>query len=88
MLGSDEVLVGSLAVALSLIAFGIAIGPWQAPYRIRRVASIQSRFGKNAARLIWLFAAILAGTCGFAILNDVRPSYATPAAPSATGDVR
>lgn len=75
---SDESFVGGLAIGVSLIAMAISLGPWQRPYRIRSMAAISSRFGKPTARGIWFLIAILAGGCGWSILNEIRPAYATP----------
>lgn len=72
----DEPLVGSLAIVLSLVCVAIAIGHWQTPYRLRTIASICNRFGKPAARSIWLVLALAAFGSGIAILSGVRPGYA------------
>lgn len=77
-MSTDEYLVGCLALAFSAIATAIAIGPWMAPYHIRSVKYVRERFGKLAARGLWLAVAIIAGGSGVAILNGVRPGYAAP----------
>lgn len=70
--------MGCLALAFSGIATAIAIGPWAAPYQIRSVTYVRERFGKLAARSLWLAVAIIAAGSGVAILNGIRPSYAAP----------
>ncbi|TWU03543.1 hypothetical protein [Neorhodopirellula pilleata] len=75
---SDELLVGCLAIGVSVIALAIACGPWNRPYQIRSMAALSSRFGKPTARGIWFLIAIVAGGCGWSILNEIRPAYATP----------
>lgn len=77
-MSTDEFLVGYSALALSAIATAIAIGPWAAPYKIRSVNYVRERFGKLAARSLWLAVAIITGGSGVAILNGVRPDYAAP----------
>ncbi|EMI54810.1 hypothetical protein [Rhodopirellula sallentina] len=78
ILTPDEFLVSCLALSLSVIATGIALGPWDAPYKIRSVAHIENRFGKFAARLVWVVIAIVSGGSAAAIISGVRPAYATP----------
>lgn len=75
---SDESLVGGLAMGISVIAIAIACGPWHRPYQIRSMAAISSRCGKPTARGIWFLIALVAGGCGWSILNEIRPGYATP----------
>ncbi len=74
----DVFFVGCLALAISSVATAIAIGPWTAPYQIRTFEHVQTRFGKPAARLLWLIIAIISGGSGAAILSGMRPSYAAP----------
>ncbi|WP_302120193.1 hypothetical protein [Allorhodopirellula heiligendammensis] len=61
-----------------MTATAIAIGPWAAPYEIRSVKYVHDKYGKPAARGVWLAVAIIAGGSGIAILNGVRPAYAAP----------
>ena len=75
----DEPLVGSLAIVIAVAAAAIAIGPWSQPYRLRTISAVSHRFGKPAARGVWIAIAVAALTAGFAILSGVRPSYAVPA---------
>ena len=74
----DEPLVGSLAIIIAITAMAIAVGPWSEPYRLRTISAVNRRFGKPAARGVWMAIAIAALTAGFAILSGVRPSYAVP----------
>ena len=75
----DEVLVGSIALIFALISIAIAIGPWESPYQLRTISAVSKRFGKPAARGLWLMIALASFTAGFAILSGMRPSYADPA---------
>lgn len=70
--------MGCLALTLSAIATAIAFGPWTVPYQIRSVKYVRERFGKRAARSLWLAVAVITGGSGVAILNGVRPDYAAP----------
>lgn len=81
----DEPLVGSLAIILAITAAAIAVGPWTEPYRLRSISAVNQRFGKPAARGVWIAISIAALTAGFAILSGVRPSYAVPGNPSPAG---
>ncbi|WP_442506897.1 hypothetical protein SH528x_005771 [Novipirellula sp. SH528] len=74
----DEPLVGSLAIAFAVVSSVIAVGPWNSPYQLRSIAAVRGRFGKPAARCVWLVVAIAAFTAGMAILSGTRPSYAEP----------
>lgn len=75
----DEPFVGSLAIVMALIAAAIAAGPWEAPYQLRNIRSVNDRFGKLAARGIWAVIAIATFTAGVAIFSGTRPPYVTPA---------
>jgi len=74
----DEVLVGSLALVFSLIAFSIGLGPWLAPYRLRTFHWIDERYGKAAARTVWIIISLALLASGLAILAGTRPRYALP----------
>ena len=71
-------LVGGLALGFALVAVGIALGPWDQPYRLRSIDAIQKRFGRSAARLVWLALAVTCFASAIAILSGFRPSYAAP----------
>jgi len=75
----DEPLVGSLAVFFAILSAFVAVGPWQEPYQLRTIAAVKRRFGKLAARGVWVAIALALLTAGMAILSGVRPSYAVPA---------
>lgn len=75
----DEVLVGTVAVLLAIVALAIGLGPWKQPYRLRSFANLSERFGKPVARGAWLAIAIASLTAGLAILTGKRPGYAIPA---------
>lgn len=76
---SDECFVGCLAIGVAIITLVIALGPWNLPYRSRAMISIGERYGKKAARLVWLLIAIISAASGVSILNEIRPSDAAPA---------
>ena len=75
----DETFVGSLAVIFAILATAIALGPWTRPYQLRTISAVANRFGKPAARGLWIAIAIALTTAGWAILTGMRPSYAKPA---------
>ena len=75
----DEPFVGSLAIIVAIAAVAIAIGPWSQPYRLQSISAVSRRFGKPAARGVWIAIAIASLTAGFAILSGIRPGYAVPA---------
>jgi len=75
---TDEFFIGCLALMVATIAIAIALGPWTRPYRIGSVARVENRFGKPAARSVWLIVAIIAAASGSAILTGLRPGYAAP----------
>ncbi|MGB7329009.1 MAG: hypothetical protein WBD31_29280 [Rubripirellula sp.] len=79
----DEPLVGGLSVLMSMMAMFIAVGPWDQPYQLKTIHAIQHRFGKLAARIVWVAIAIAAMDAGIAILSGMRPSYATQAVTTA-----
>jgi len=79
-LSHDEALVGTVALLVAGLSIFFAVGPWSMPYELRTIAGVEAKFGKQAARGVWLFIAILSGVSSIAILTDVRPSYATPTA--------
>ncbi len=77
-MSNDEALIGSIAIILAIAAFAIALGPWTAPYQLRSFSALARRFGKPAARGLWVAIAVAALTAGLAIINGIRPSYARP----------
>lgn len=74
----DEALVGTVALLVAGLSIFFAVGPWSLPYELRSIAGVEAKFGKQAARCVWLLIAILSGVSSIAILSDVRPSYAAP----------
>ena len=78
----NDVLVGAIALLVSLLAMGAAMGPWMKPYQLRTISAIAQRYGKPTARAVWLAIAVASFSAGVAILNGVRPSYAQPAVES------
>ena len=77
-LSYDESLVGALSIFFAVTAAAVAVGPWSGPYQLRSIALVEKRFGKSAARGVWVALAIALLTAGIAILSGVRPSYAVP----------
>ncbi len=74
-----EALVGSIALVAAIASLAIAVGPWGRPYQLSTISAISRRFGKPAARGVWLAIAIALLTAGSAIVAGLRPSYASPA---------
>ena len=74
----DDVFVGAVAIILGIISLVIAFGPWQGPYQLRSVSAVGNRFGKPAARGVWILVAVVSILSGLAISNGIRPSYASP----------
>lgn len=64
---------------VAIVAGAIGVGPWTEPYRLRTFSTICDRFGKPAARGVWVAIALALLTSGLAILSGMRPSYAVPA---------
>jgi hypothetical protein len=75
----DEPLVGSLAILVAVVSLAIAVGPWTKPYELKSVHEVHRRFGKSAARGVWVLVAAASLASGLAILSGFRPSYAAPA---------
>lgn len=67
-----------MALLVAGLSIFFAVGPWSLPYELRSIAGVEAKFGKQAARCVWLLIAILSGVSSIAILSDVRPSYAAP----------
>ena len=76
---NDELLIGTLAIVLAMVAGAISMGPWLAPYRLRSFAGLSERYGKPVARGAWALIALASLTAGTAILTGMRPGYAKPA---------
>lgn len=72
----DEILVGSLALVFAVVSFSIGVGPWSAPYQLRTFQAVAKRYGKSAARLIWILISVGLLVIGVAVLLGLRPSYA------------
>ena len=72
----DEILVGSLALFFSVVSFLIGVGPWSAPYQLRTIQSVAKRYGKTAARVVWVVISLAFLVVGMAVLLGLRPSYA------------
>ena len=72
----DEILVGSLALVFAVVSFLIGVGPWIAPYQLQTFQAVGKRYGKTAARLVWLLISLAFLVVGVAVLLGLRPSYA------------
>ncbi len=77
----DELLIGGLAIAFSVVAMAIAVGPGQRPYDLRNVAKIRDRFGIPMARWTWFVIGLATLATGGVILSGIRPGYAIPDKP-------
>jgi Mg2+/citrate symporter len=71
----DQPLVGSIALVIATAAAIAGVGPWDSPYQLRTFAAIDQRYGRLAARLIWIAIAAVLMTMGLAIISGWRPSY-------------
>lgn len=72
----DEILVGSLALVFAVVSFLIGVGPWSAPYQLRTIQAVAKRYGKTAARVVWVVISLAFLVVGMAVLLGLRPSYA------------
>ena len=72
----DEILVGSLALAFAVVSFSIGVGPWSAPYQLRTIQVVAKRYGKPAARVVWVVISLAFLVVGMVVLLGLRPSYA------------
>jgi len=72
----DEILVGSLALMFAVVSFSIGVGPWSAPYQLRTFQAVANRYGKTAARFVWLMISLAFLVVGLSVLLGLRPSYA------------
>ena len=73
-----DTLVGAIAILFSIISALISLGPWTRPYQLRTIWWVNERFGRPAARIVWMVVAIAAFVAGLAILTGIRPAYAQP----------
>lgn len=76
---SESVFVGSIALVLAVSSLAISIGPWRAPYELKTIARIESRYGMIAARSFWVVIAAVTGILAALILSGWRPAYASSA---------
>jgi len=74
----DEPLVAAVAIGMAMIAAGIAVGPWNGPYRLRSIDAVSHRYGKTVARAVWIVVAVTMFATGLAIVSGVRPTFAVP----------
>ena len=72
----DEILVGSLALVFAVVSFSIGVGPWSAPYQLRTFQAVSNRYGKTAARVVWVLISVAFLLVGVSVLLGLRPSYA------------
>lgn len=75
-MNSDEILVGSLALAFAMVCFSIGVGPWKAPYQLRTFQAVTKRHGKTTARVVWVLISLAFLVVGVAVLLGLRPTYA------------
>ncbi|TWU04511.1 hypothetical protein [Stieleria varia] len=74
----QDLFVGTLAIVIGIGALLAGVGPWAAPYQLRTMAAVTRRYGKPAARSLWIVVAFASLIAGAAISAGVRPSYASP----------
>lgn len=75
MNGWDQPLVGSLALIMAGVAATVGAGPWERPYQLRSISTIDDRFGRPVARLAWFALAASLVAVGVAIISGWRPAY-------------
>lgn len=73
-----DFLVGTVSIVFAIVAFAIAVGPWDGPYQLRTIVRVGQKYGKPAARTIWVVIACASFVAGLAIISGVRPGYAQP----------
>lgn len=78
MTSYNDLFVATVAIVGAALAFAVAVGPWQNPYRLRSIASVVERFGMSVARGVWIAVAIISLIAGIAIASGIRPGYAQP----------
>jgi Mg2+/citrate symporter len=71
----DQPLVGSIALVIAAAACVVGFGPWEGPYQLSTFAAIDQRYGRRAARMVWIAIAAVLMTLGLAIISGWRPSY-------------
>ncbi len=76
----DQIIVAAVAAAVGSLATLAALQVWTAPYRLRSIAALESRFGRNAARWFLVLIALLLFGIAYAVAIDLRPGYATMSA--------
>lgn len=72
----DQILVGSVSIALSIAALVAASGRWTTAFQLGLVKKIYQRYGNRGAQLFYLALAILLIALGLIIFFDLRPAYA------------
>ena len=72
-------LVGGLALAIALFAFGLAINLWTLPFEPRATELVERRFGVRGVRAFWAIVSAVMLLIGSMILSDWRPAYASSA---------
>lgn len=73
---SNDILVGSITVLLSLAALAVAIGPWTSPYDLRIPKALRDRFGLATARFFFVVVCLVLAAIAVAIFLGIRPAYA------------
>lgn len=73
-----DLIVAAVAISGALVSFGIGVGPWEPPYKLRSIAPVVERYGLSAGRCIWIVIALVSLVAGMAIASGVRPGYARP----------
>ena len=70
----EELFVGSVAVALGLMALGVAIFQWQAGYQLRTLQRIDRRWGRNVTRAVLALIGLGLIALGVAIALGFGPN--------------
>ncbi len=75
---APDTFVGWLAIALAICLVLTLFTNREITSRLRLANSIRQRFGELAARTFLMMVAMVLLVAGWMILQDLRPSYASP----------
>lgn len=76
----EELFVGSVAIALGLLALAAGVLSWQAAFELRTIQRLERRCGRNVTRAILALAGLALIALGVAIALGFGPNKAKSAA--------